>query len=263
MPEQKLGWTTQVAYRAVFDASHVQGIPDLPEDSTHWVRLPTLNSRLSANNWISGDQPVTSLLQDSVSPHTQTVLSNALHANSTSPPGKGQFTTVGMTLLDPEDPKNKQIVETARWDNAADITQVRELFKVPLPPTHPRSSAPSLPPTGLAPPHPRPLRPHPAHQRLPQPRHHRGSALVHLPRRPRRPHRRRRAPARRRLRDRRLARHRRRVRAVPRAARRVAAELAREAVAGAAREGDGRIRARAQAAYDEVAGGGAPGRAGE
>lgn len=91
VPEQKLGWTTQVAYRAVFDASHVQGIPDLPEDSTHWWG-PTGN-----------------------------VFASRL--------GKGQFTTVGMTLLDPEDPKNKQIVETARWDNAANITQVRELFK--------------------------------------------------------------------------------------------------------------------------------------
>ncbi|KAL1619243.1 hypothetical protein SLS54_006835 [Diplodia seriata] len=37
VPEQKLGWTTQVAYRAVFDASLVEGTPDLPDDSTHWV----------------------------------------------------------------------------------------------------------------------------------------------------------------------------------------------------------------------------------
>ncbi|EKG10497.1 hypothetical protein MPH_12355 [Macrophomina phaseolina MS6] len=95
VPEQKLGWTTQVAYRAVFDASHVEGIPDLPEDSTHWWG-PTGN-----------------------------VFASRL--------GKGQFTTVGMTHLDPDDPKNKHLVETARWNNAADINEVRELFKVRVP----------------------------------------------------------------------------------------------------------------------------------
>lgn len=39
VPEQKLGWTTTVAYRAVFDASLVEGTPDLPDDSTHWVNF--------------------------------------------------------------------------------------------------------------------------------------------------------------------------------------------------------------------------------
>lgn len=60
MPEQKLGWTTQVAYRAVFDASHVEGIPDLPEDSTHWVRLLLRVPQTPANISTSGDLPVTS-----------------------------------------------------------------------------------------------------------------------------------------------------------------------------------------------------------
>ncbi|KAF9636030.1 putative salicylate hydroxylase protein [Lasiodiplodia theobromae] len=91
VPEQKLGWTTQVAYRAVFDASLVEGTPDLPEDSTHW--------------W----GPTGSFFASRL--------------------GKGQFTTVGIISLDPSDPKNAAIVDNARWDNLADINFVRELYK--------------------------------------------------------------------------------------------------------------------------------------
>ncbi|EOD46331.1 putative salicylate hydroxylase protein [Neofusicoccum parvum UCRNP2] len=43
--------------------------------------------------------------------------------------GKGQFTTVSSVQLDPEDPKNKDIVESSRWDDLGDINHVRELHK--------------------------------------------------------------------------------------------------------------------------------------
>ncbi|GME34862.1 salicylate hydroxylase [Neofusicoccum parvum] len=43
--------------------------------------------------------------------------------------GKGQFTTVSSVQLDPEDPKNKAIVESSRWDDLGDINHVRELHK--------------------------------------------------------------------------------------------------------------------------------------
>lgn len=91
VPEQKLGWTTTVAYRAVFDASLVEGTPDLPDDSTHW--------------WGP----------------TGSVFASRL--------GKSQFTTVSSVQLDPEDPKNKAIVESSRWDDLGDINHVRELHK--------------------------------------------------------------------------------------------------------------------------------------
>ncbi|OJD37931.1 salicylate hydroxylase [Diplodia corticola] len=91
VPEQKLGWTTQIAYRAVFDASLVEGTPDLPEDSTHW--------------W----GPTGSFFASRL--------------------GKNQFTTVGIVSLDPADPANAPIVNNAHWDSPADINLVRKLYK--------------------------------------------------------------------------------------------------------------------------------------
>lgn len=37
MPDFKLEWTGWVAFRSVFDVSHVKDIPDLPFEATHWA----------------------------------------------------------------------------------------------------------------------------------------------------------------------------------------------------------------------------------
>lgn len=39
VPNHKLKWTGKVFARSTFDASLVEGIKDLPADSTHWVRI--------------------------------------------------------------------------------------------------------------------------------------------------------------------------------------------------------------------------------
>lgn len=36
-PDHDVKWTGKTYLRATFDASLVEGIPDLPLDSTHWV----------------------------------------------------------------------------------------------------------------------------------------------------------------------------------------------------------------------------------
>lgn len=44
--------------------------------------------------------------------------------------GRGGFTTVALTQIDPDDPKNKEIIERTRWDDPSNIDYIRELYKV-------------------------------------------------------------------------------------------------------------------------------------
>jgi len=52
-PDHKLKWTGRIALRTTFDASLVEGIPDLPADSSHWWGLDTtfFASKLGKNQY--------------------------------------------------------------------------------------------------------------------------------------------------------------------------------------------------------------------
>lgn len=90
VPNFKLKWSGLTAFRSVFDASLVQDIPNLPEDSAHW--------------W---------------GPET-TFFSSRL--------GKGMYTVVGGIQVDPERP-DARLKEVA-WDDEGNVELLRELYTV-------------------------------------------------------------------------------------------------------------------------------------
>jgi salicylate hydroxylase len=92
VPDFKLKWSGWTAFRAVFDASLVQDIPDLPEDSAHW--------------W---------------GPDTNFFASRL---------GRGMYTVVGGVSADPEDPDAR--FRGVVWDNDGDVEVLREKYKVSL-----------------------------------------------------------------------------------------------------------------------------------
>ncbi|KAL5329593.1 hypothetical protein ACEPPN_003107 [Leptodophora sp. 'Broadleaf-Isolate-01'] len=89
VPNFELKWSGWTAFRATFDASLVESIPDLPEDSIHW--------------WGP----------------TNSFFSSRL--------GKNSFTTVGSVFGDPEDPK--ALYRDVSWDEGASLQAFREIFK--------------------------------------------------------------------------------------------------------------------------------------
>lgn len=93
VPNFELKWSGWTAFRATFDASLVESIPDLPEDSIHW--------------WGP----------------TNSFFSSRL--------GKNSFTTVGSVFGDPEDPK--ALYRDVSWDEGASLQAFREIFKVRAP----------------------------------------------------------------------------------------------------------------------------------
>lgn len=90
VPDFELKWSGWTAFRATFDASLVESIPDLPEDSTHW--------------W----GPTTSFFSSRL--------------------GKNSFSTVGSVFGDPEDPK--ALYNYVSWDEDASLQAFQELYKV-------------------------------------------------------------------------------------------------------------------------------------
>ncbi|KAK0103266.1 hypothetical protein ONS95_005299 [Cadophora gregata] len=89
VPNFVLKWSGWTAFRAAFDASHVDSIRDLPEDSTHW--------------W----GPTTSFFSSRL--------------------GKNSFTTVGSVFGDPDDPN--ALYNDVSWDEDASLQAFREVFK--------------------------------------------------------------------------------------------------------------------------------------
>jgi len=92
VPDFELKWSGWTAFRGTFDASLVELIPDLPEDSTHW--------------W----GPTTSFFASQL--------------------GKNSFSTVGSVFGDPEDPI--ALYKDVSWDEDASLKAFQELYKVIL-----------------------------------------------------------------------------------------------------------------------------------
>jgi salicylate hydroxylase len=92
VPGFKLKWSGSVAFRSVFDASLVESIPDLPEDSAHWWGPQTnfFSSRL----------------------------------------GRNMYTVVGGVTVDPDDPDAR--FKDVAWDDDGDVELLREDYKVRL-----------------------------------------------------------------------------------------------------------------------------------
>ncbi|KAH7398035.1 hypothetical protein BKA64DRAFT_56237 [Cadophora sp. MPI-SDFR-AT-0126] len=89
VPDFELKWSGWTAFRATFDASLVESIPNLPEDSTHW--------------W----GPTTSFFASRL--------------------GKNSFTTVGSVFGDPGDPN--ALYRDVSWDEDASLQAFREIYK--------------------------------------------------------------------------------------------------------------------------------------
>ncbi|KAH7354682.1 monooxygenase [Rhexocercosporidium sp. MPI-PUGE-AT-0058] len=89
VPNFELKWSGWTAFRATFDVSLVESIPDLPEDSIHW--------------WGP----------------TNSFFSSRL--------GKNSFTTVGSVFGDPDDPN--ALYRDVSWDQDASLQAFRELYK--------------------------------------------------------------------------------------------------------------------------------------
>ncbi|PVH78881.1 FAD/NAD(P)-binding domain-containing protein [Cadophora sp. DSE1049] len=89
VPDFDLKWSGWTAFRATFDASLVESIPDLPEDSTHW--------------W----GPTTSFFASRL--------------------GKNSFTTVGSVFGDPDDPN--ALYKDVSWDEDASLQAFRDIYK--------------------------------------------------------------------------------------------------------------------------------------
>jgi salicylate hydroxylase len=92
VPDFKLEWSGWTAFRSVFDASLVDSIPDLPEDSAHWWGPDTnfFSSRL----------------------------------------GRNMYTVVGGVAADPEDPDAR--FKNVSWDESGDVELLRETYVVSL-----------------------------------------------------------------------------------------------------------------------------------
>lgn len=88
-PGHTLHWTGRTLFRSTFDASLVEGIQDLPLDSTHW--------------W------------------------GPKHTFFASKLGKNQYTTVGQ--YDPTDYPQSQDPATVCWDQAGDVAAFRSLYR--------------------------------------------------------------------------------------------------------------------------------------
>jgi salicylate hydroxylase len=92
VPEFKLKWSGLTSFRAVFDASLVESIPGLPEDTVHWVGPET------------------------------TLFSSKL--------GKNMYTVVGNSNEDPEDPA--AVFKKIEWDEEAKVEILRKTYAVSL-----------------------------------------------------------------------------------------------------------------------------------
>jgi salicylate hydroxylase len=92
VPDFKLEWSGWTAFRSVFDASLVESVPDLPEDSAHWLGPDTnfFSSRL----------------------------------------GRNMYTVVGGVAADPEDPDAR--FKDVSWDESGDVELLRETYAVSL-----------------------------------------------------------------------------------------------------------------------------------
>jgi len=88
-PGHALHWTGRTLFRSTFDASLVEAIQDLPQDSTHW--------------W------------------------GPKHIFFASKLGKNQYTTVGQ--YDPTDYPQSQDPATVSWDQVGDVSVFRDLYK--------------------------------------------------------------------------------------------------------------------------------------
>jgi salicylate hydroxylase len=92
VPDFKLKWSGLTSFRAVFDASLVESIPGLPEDSIHWVGPET------------------------------TLFSSRL--------GKNMYTIVGNSNEDPDDPA--AVFKNIEWDEEAKVEILRKKYAVSL-----------------------------------------------------------------------------------------------------------------------------------
>jgi salicylate hydroxylase len=90
VPDFQLKWSGRTAFRAVFDASLADAIPDLPPDSTHW--------------W----GPDTSFFASRL--------------------GKNAYTVVGGIDSDPSAPDAR--FKDVSWDQEADVKLLREKYAV-------------------------------------------------------------------------------------------------------------------------------------
>lgn len=90
VPEFKLHWSGWTAFRATFDASLVESIPDLPEDSSHW--------------W----GPTTTFFASRL--------------------GKNSYTTVGSVNGDPDDLNAPY--RNVSWDEDASLQAFRQIYTV-------------------------------------------------------------------------------------------------------------------------------------
>jgi salicylate hydroxylase len=90
VPDFKLEWSGWTAFRSVFDASLVESIPDLPEDSAHW--------------W----GPDTNFFSSTL--------------------GRNMYTVVGGVAADPKDPDAR--LKQVSWDEAGDIELLRDTYAV-------------------------------------------------------------------------------------------------------------------------------------
>ncbi|TVY84773.1 Salicylate hydroxylase [Lachnellula suecica] len=88
VPDYQLKWSGWTAFRSVFDASLVEGIPDLPPDSTHW--------------WGPGTNFFASRL------------------------GKNSFTVVGGVNGNPKDPSAP--LKDVHWDQEASVKLLRDKY---------------------------------------------------------------------------------------------------------------------------------------
>jgi salicylate hydroxylase len=96
-PALKLKWSGWTAFRAVYDYSLVDDIPNIPQDSTHWWGPETtfFASRLGKTR-----------------------------------DGKNLFTVVGGVQDDPTN--SKATTGLARWDQEANVTIFKELYSVSM-----------------------------------------------------------------------------------------------------------------------------------
>ena len=92
VPDFKLKWSGWTAFRSVFNASLVENIPDLPEDSAHWWGPETnfFSSRL----------------------------------------GRNLYTVVGGIQVDPEHPEVR--LKNVAWDDEGNVELLREIYAVSL-----------------------------------------------------------------------------------------------------------------------------------
>ncbi|KAG0158045.1 hypothetical protein PDIDSM_5558 [Penicillium digitatum] len=114
-PNHSLRWTGDILFRSTFDRSLVEKIEDLPADAVFHCG-PNENFLFTSRLGTSGAV---------CKPRGEHKLARKMKANG--PQGKTQYTVVGQTQSDPDDPENPS--RTAQWNTEGDVTTLRDLYK--------------------------------------------------------------------------------------------------------------------------------------